>query len=114
MLRTFEAFVITLPHVFFVVARLSWHTLLLRSQLSIEDGNGSVEPVRSGPHRRRLHRHFSRARHQIELELDQFRRAVGVSLGAYAGEATGGGPVAGGGAFAFGAGKADSRSGGLA
>src|SRR3954469_3729576 len=48
---------------------------------------------RSGPHRWRLHRHFSRARHQIELELDEFRRAVVVSLGAYAADATAQAPL---------------------
>ena len=39
------------------------------------------------PHRRRLHRHAAGTRHQIELEFDQFRRAVVVRLGANAREA---------------------------
>src|SRR6202795_2048025 len=46
-------------------------------------------PCRSNSrsHRRRLDRQSPRARHQIKLELDQFRRAVVVSLGADAGDA---------------------------
>src|SRR5471032_1239562 len=45
---------------------------------------GAVREVEkaSGTHRRRLDRHAARARHQIKFQLDQFRRAVIIGLGA--------------------------------
>src|SRR5437667_9784921 len=47
----------------------------------------------SGPHRRRLNRHALRARHQIKLEFDQFRRTVIIWLRPDAEDATAQAPL---------------------
>ena len=47
----------------------------------------------SGRYRRALHLHAAGARHQIELEFNQFRRAVVIGLGADAGDAAAQAPL---------------------